>query len=541
MLRVPEPCFFDHRGWFATASQFLEDMDPLTYRDSLSPPVGAYGHNCERTGDCPECFRISEYCEELSSTIDFAIQRVEVTEAERDHLRERVRELRTELSQARNALKYTFFEVWDDDGTPLTRRGMQPIKVEQHAEEQIYRSPTAKIPEFLHRPATAPFQPHMMSPSENTEWDTKQIQRFSYHPRHIGIDAGTEYETVRWQAREAAGREFNALRAQYETLAGSGMPLKPDQQIRFAQTLIKNNTMAQPIIIHAPIVNYLDGINHTRIIVDTREEALSMASFNMFQNDDGIRYFAHTPFVHYPFELPDAELATHDAEVNVQFGTFNFHDDIAVGLTKRWKHERIVLGINDFMKVLVDIDMESHVLELYLGGNVYTCRFYWYCDHLYRSAFEQDRLIGRALARENVHAQLNYLYGGRQHTINSAARVSPVIIEGPPQAPAPSPEFSPSSTHVSATPEQSERGSDDGNEYESFLTPQPSSPTNSSTADTVILTTLENIAPSPSQAESSDCLAATLPPTPGGYEDISEEEDPHNLAWIPLPEDAYMP
>ncbi|KAK7602584.1 hypothetical protein V9T40_008173 [Parthenolecanium corni] len=389
----------------------------------------------------------------------------------------------------------------------------------------------------------------MMSPSENTDWVTRKIQRFSYHPRHIGLDAGTDYETVRWQAREAAGRKFNALRAQYETLAGSGMPLKPDQQIRFAQTLIKNNTMAQKIIIHAPIVNYLDGINHTRIIVDTREESLSMATFNMFQNDTNIRYFAHTPFVHYPFELPDAELATHDAEVNVQFGTFNFHDDIAIGLTKRWKHDRVVLGIGDFTKLMVDIDMETHVVELDLSGNVYTCRFYWYCDHLYRSAFEQDRVIGRALARENVNAQMNYLYSGRQTTTSHTARVSPVIIEGPPAPQAQNQEFSLNSTHVSATPEQYDSESKPGRvfgsdeDYKPLLTPQPSSPKNPSTADTVILTTLETVPPSPNEAPSSKPLAATLPPTPSGYDDISEddEEDLHNLAWIPLPEDAYMP
>lgn len=188
---------------------------------------------------------------------------------------------------------------------------MQPIKMEPHIEEQMYRSLPPKIPEFLHKPATKSYQPQLLSPSENTQWDTQQIQRFSYHPRHIGLDSSTNCETVQWQVREAAGRKFNKLWAQYEKIAGSGMPMCPEQQIHFGQTLIKNNTMAQPIIIHAPIVNYLDGINYTCITVDTWEQALSksMASYNMFQNNDKICHFAHTPFEYYAESKSEVSLA----------------------------------------------------------------------------------------------------------------------------------------------------------------------------------------------------------------------------------------
>lgn len=54
--------------------------------------------------------------------------------------------------------------------------------------------------------------------------------------------------------------------------------------------------------------------------------------------------------------MPDTEFATHNAEVNVQFGIYNFNDEIAVGLTKRWKHDQIVLSVADLMKLMIDVD-----------------------------------------------------------------------------------------------------------------------------------------------------------------------------------------
>lgn len=77
--------------------------------------------------------------------------------------------------------------------------------------------------------------------------------------------------------------------------------------------------------------------------------------------------------MHYLFEMAIAELATHIAKVDVQFGTFNFHLDVAVRLTYGWTHSRLILSVTDLVKLLVDVDMELHIMELNLGGNSHSC------------------------------------------------------------------------------------------------------------------------------------------------------------------------
>ncbi|KAK7574241.1 hypothetical protein V9T40_011432 [Parthenolecanium corni] len=294
-----------------------------------------------------------------------------------------------------------------------------------------------------------------------------------------------------------------------------------EQQIWFAHTLVRSNSVAQPIIVHLPVVNYIDGINHTRILVDTRERALSMASFHMFRNEN-VRQFIHTPYAHYPFEMSASELATHDAEVDVQLGSYNFHSKIAVGLAHSWKHSRIVLSVTDLVKLLVAVDMESHIMELDLGGNSHSCRFYWYCEHLYRSPFQQDQDLGQALAKENVRTQMNWMYGLRllpkepycgglpdnqpqrpPWSLREEGEVSPDTLRGSPTAPEPA--------SMLAT----------------LLLPRPSSGHSLSTVGTVILTPADILVHS--TVEEEEELPAyqpmELPPMPGALVNISKDED----------------
>ncbi|KAK7580582.1 hypothetical protein V9T40_001211 [Parthenolecanium corni] len=487
---------------------------------TASPPTAVYGHSCEKSYECPKCFRISEYCEELASTIDFAIGRVELLEGERDHLQERVKELQTELTQARAALRYTPFETRDDEGTPLTRRGMQPMVVDRQPTGQVYRTLPPRVPEFVYVVGPAP-EP-LGRPRTDVELDARGRTQFTYHPRHIAQKPGVRAETVLQRARAAAGRETTEMRAQYHRVVGSGLPLDLEQQIRFANTLIKSNSVAQPIIVHLPVVNYIDGINHTRIVVDTREKALSMASFHMFRNEN-LRQFIHTPYVHYPFEMTTAELATHDTEVDLQLGSYNFHSEVAIGLTHSWKHTRIVLSVTDLVKLLVAVDMETHIMELDLGGNSHSCRFYWYCEHLYRSPFQQDQDLGQTLAKENVRTQMNWMYGLRPLPEEPYCGGLPSDI--PVRAPRPSPqeegEASPEVIQGSPTMPELVNAAD------TLLSPGPSPGHSPSTVDTVILTPADIVVHS--TAEEEDELPAyqpmELPPTPGGLVDISEEED----------------
>ncbi|KAK7603289.1 hypothetical protein V9T40_003288 [Parthenolecanium corni] len=488
--------------------------------DSASPPTAVYGHSCEKTYECPKCFRISEYCEELASTIHFAIGRVELLEGDGDHLQERVKELQTELTQARAALRYTPFETRDDEGTPLTRRGMQPMVVDRQPTGQVYRTLPPRVPEFVYVVGPAP-EP-LGRPRTDVELDARGRAQFTYHPRHIAQKPGVRAETVLQRARAAAGRETTEMRAQYHRVVGTGLPLDLEQQIRFAHTLIKSNSVAQPIIVHLPVVNYIDGINHTRIVVDTREKALSMASFHMFRNEN-LRQFIHTPYVHYPFEMTAAELATHDAEVDLQLGSYNFHSEVAIGLTHSWKHTRIVLSVTDLVKLLVAVDMETHIMELDLGGNSHSCRFYWYCEHLYRSPFQQDQDLGQTLAKENVRTQMNWMYGLRPLPEEPYCGGLPSDI--PVRAPRLSSQeeggASPEVIQGSPTMPELVNGAD------TLLLPGPSPGHSPSTVDTVILTPADIVVHS--TAEEEDELPAyqpmELPPTPGGLVDISEEED----------------
>ncbi|KAK7578118.1 hypothetical protein V9T40_010323 [Parthenolecanium corni] len=487
---------------------------------TASPPTAVYGHSCEKSYECPKCFRISEYCEELASTIDFAIGRVELLEGERDHLQERVKELQTELTQARAALRYTPFETRDDEGTPLTRRGMQPMVVDRQPTGQVYRTLPPRVPEFVYVVGPAP-EP-LGRPRTDVELDARGRAQFTYHPRHIVQKPGVREETVLQRARAAAGRETTEMRAQYHRVVGSGLPLDLEQQIRFANTLIKSNSVAQPIIVHLPVVNYIDGINHTRIVVDTREKALSMASFHMFRNEN-LRQFIHTPYVHYPFEMTTAELATHDAEVDLQLGSYNFHSEVAIGLTHSWKHTRIVLSVTDLAKLLVAVDMETHIMELDLGGNSHSCRFYWYCEHLYRSPFQQDQDLGQTLAKENVRTQMNWMYGLRPlpEEPYCGGLPSDIPLRAPRPAPQEEGEASPEVIQGSPTAPESVDAAD------TLLSPGPSPGHSPSTVDTVILTPADVVVHSTAAEE--DELPAyqpmELPPTPGGLVDISEEED----------------
>lgn len=175
---------------------------------------------------------------------------------------------------------------------PLTCRGLQPVRVEQHEEEQVYRALPPKVPEFVYVVGPAPKPLGQPRPADSV--DKREKQQFLYHPRHIGRNAVTKYKMVRQQARKVAGCKITKLRAQYQRLARSGRLMSLELQIQFAQTLVKKNLMAQPIIVYIPVVNYMDGINHTRILVDTREKALSMASFKMFKNKN-VRRFVQTP------------------------------------------------------------------------------------------------------------------------------------------------------------------------------------------------------------------------------------------------------
>ncbi|KAK7603596.1 hypothetical protein V9T40_003595 [Parthenolecanium corni] len=487
---------------------------------TASPPTAVYGHSCEKSYECPKCFRISEYCEELASTIDFAIGRVELLEGERDHLQERVKELQTELTQARAALRYTPFETRDDEGTPLTRRGMQPMVVDRRPTGQVYRTLPPRVPEFVYVVGPAP-EP-LGRPRTDVELDARGRAQFTYHPRHIVQKPGVREETVLQRARAAAGRETTEMRAQYHRVVGSGLPLDLEQQIWFANTLIKSNSVAQPIIVHLPVVNYIDGINHTRIVVDTREKALSMASFHMFRNEN-LRQFIHTPYVHYPFEMTTAELATHDAEVDLQLGSYNFHSEVAIGLTHSWKHTQIVLSVTDLVKLLVAVDMETHIMELDLGGNSHSFRFYWYCEHLYRSPFQQDQDLGQTLAKENVRTQMNWMYGLRPlpEEPYCGGLPSDIPLRAPRPAPQEEGEASPEVIRGSPTAPESVDAAD------TLLSPGPSPGHSPSTVDTVILTPADVVVHSTAAEE--DELPAyqpmELPPTPGGLVDISEEED----------------
>ncbi|KAK7584179.1 hypothetical protein V9T40_005142 [Parthenolecanium corni] len=510
----------ESRRWYPSGREFVNEMDPSEYRDSASPPTAVYGHSCEKSYECPKCFRNSEYCEELASTIDFAIGRVELLEGERDHLQERVKELQTELTQARAALRYTPFETRDDEGTPLTRRGMQPMVVDRQPTGQVYRTLPPRVPEFVYVVGPAP-EP-LGRPRTDVELDARGRAQFTYHPRHIAQKPGVRAETVLQRARAAAGRETTEMRTQYHRVVGSGLPLDLEQQIRFANTLIKSNSVAQPIIVHLPVVNYIDGINHTRIVVDTREKALSMASFHMFRNEN-LRQFIHTPYVHYPFEMTTAELATHDAEVDLQLGSYNFHSEVAIGLTHSWKHTRIVLSVTDLVKLLVAVDMETHIMELDLGGNSHSCRFYWYCEHLYRSPFQQDQDLGQTLAKENVRTQMNWMYGLRPllEEPYCGGLPSDIPLRAPRTSPQGEGEASPEVIQGSPTMPEPVNAAD------ALLSPGPSPGHSPSTVDTVILTPADIVVHS--TAEEEDELPAyqpmELPPTPGGLVDISEEED----------------
>ncbi|KAK7604944.1 hypothetical protein V9T40_006130 [Parthenolecanium corni] len=248
----------------------------------------------------------------------------------------------------------------------------------------------------------------------------RRTPRAQHPSRHIPVSPGISrvdrdlMRNIRRRALELADQERQVMIREGRRIASDYTRASMVDRLRYPRIVVQYNLVGHPLGVHLTISN-IKVDRRFRCWIDTRPQAISMGTYDLFHADESLQHFANPPFAHYPYLDSNEELASDDASINLRIVRELREIVIPISLTRSWAKDRIIIALDDLKSFITQIDTEHQTLTLRYSAEVEREQEFFFAEQRLLNSHDPARSdVGRALQSRNNDCHLRNVIRWKQ-------------------------------------------------------------------------------------------------------------------------------